>query len=496
MKLSTNIRNKILLIIFSTISILFSYLIITNYYTSYNRSQDDSLTYLYGVARTASVELSGDEHDYIVRNYKEKDAIKTNTESGIYLKLHKTLKRIHDVNEMNSSIYTMIFDSTNKCAYFIISSSDEPFYRHQYLSYSKEFVDNYRVGGKIKSYEDENGKWLSAFAPIKDKNGNTVGVVQADLEFSGFLKDLRIMLIKEISVSLIILFITLFLMYRFLNGILLTQERLTEALKIKNNEINQSIEYSKYIFDAAIVKPQDIEKYVPESFVFFKPKDIISGDFYVFYPFENENGTCTKYVFGVFDCTGHGVSGAILSMLGLSIINNAMPLIQNHPPSRILDILNEKFISQMNQNNENENNHAGMEGALCVVDTINCIVEFAGAKRNLHIYDKAINNFHFLKGSKKAIGQSHHENLNKYVDQKIQLKKGDNLYLFSDGISDQFTMATGGNKKVKLKVFLSYLASIQNSNMNNQQELLSLQFRAWKGNLEQTDDVTVLGVTI
>lgn len=496
MNFSASARNKILVTIFGTISLLFSYLIITNYNTSYNRSQEEALNYLYGIARTASIEIKGEEHDYIVRTYPNKDDIVDNKSSGLYYNIHKSLKKIHDINELNTSLYTMIYDSLTHSAYFIVASSDKPFYKHEYKSFTKDFVSNYNIGGKIKSYEDEHGKWLSAFAPIKNRNGKTVAVIQADIEFSPFLKELRVELIKEICISFVILTITLYLMYRFLNQVLVSQEKLNLALEAKNHEINQSIEYAKYIFDAAIVSPEEISKFVSNSFVFFRPKDVISGDFYVFYPITKTDGVCTKYAFGVFDCTGHGVSGAILSMLGLSIINHVMPLIHNHPPCHILSVLNKQFVKQMNQDNIAENNHAGMEGALCVVDVASKTVVFSGAKRSLYVYKKASGNLTVYKGDKHAIGQYEKDTVKDYNHEIISLSKGDNLYLFSDGISDQYITKNSESKKLKSKNFTNYLTSIQNISMQSQGSMLSQQFDEWKGDNEQTDDVTVMGVTI
>lgn len=496
MKLSTGIRNKILAIIFGTISLLFSYLIIINYNTNYYRSEENALNYLHGIARTASIEISGENHDYIVQTFKNKDEIIDNKSNDIYYILHKTLKKIHAINHLNTSLYTMIYDSLNKSAYFIVSSSDKPFYRHKYEGFTKELIANYNVGGKIKSYEDEHGEWLSAFAPIKNKNGKTVAVIQADLEFSSFQSELRKELIKEICISVLIIGITLYIMYWFLNEVLVTQEKLELALKTKNHEINQSIEYAKYIFDAAIVSPNEIKNHVENSFVFFKPKDIISGDFYVFYPIDFKDGICTKYAFGVFDCTGHGVSGAILSVLGLSIINDKMSLIHSNPPCHILNILNNQFIKQMKQNDSALNNHAAMEGALCVVDVIDKKVVFSGAKRNLYVYEKATANFNVYKGSKHVIGEFDNDIIKKYNHQIIDVSSGDNLYLFSDGIADQFITENNESKKLKLKNFLAYLKNKQNLNMPSQLDALSRQFNIWKGNNEQTDDVTVIGLTI
>ncbi len=481
MNLSKNLRNKILLITFIAIGVLFAFLNFTNYQNGYRRAEESALNQL---------------SSYLSKKYKNKDDISTNNQDSIYLKIHSLLKNTHKINNLNTSIYTMVYDSLNNMAYFVVSSSDKPFYKHNYKGFTKELISNYSIGAKIKSYEDEHGEWLSAFAPIKNKANKTVAVVQTDFEFTNYVNELRKELFKEIFISVIILFISLYFIYNFLNKILITQSKLHDDLKAINHEISESINYAKYFFNSVITKPEEISKHVSNSFIYYKPKDIIGGDFYVFYPLQVQDGVCTKYAIGVFDCTGHGVSGGILAMLGLSIVQNLTPLLRTKTPAVVLGLINNQFMATLNNGNIAEAKHAGMEGCLCVVDKNINTISFSGAKSNLHIINSKTNELTILKANRVNIGDNSSKEKFEFTNHTTIVNEGDNIYLFSDGITDQYVTINGKNQKLKTKPFISYLINIKNLKMDNQLNMLTQQLSDWMNDNNQTDDLTIIGFSI
>jgi serine phosphatase RsbU (regulator of sigma subunit) len=267
----------------------------------------------------------------------------------------------------------------------------------------------------------------------------------------------------------------------------------TRALSEKNKEITDSLLYAKRIQDALIPSEKYVQQFFNESFVLFMPKDIVSGDFYWVSPvttsYEDKENK-PMIVFSVGDCTGHGVPGAIISVIGLKILNQSLKQPQINSPAEALDYLNIEISNTLNTHVANKTIKDGMDIALCALDQNSNTLYYAGAKNPIYIIrnDELIE----LKADRNAIGcndQNEH-----YTNQSIQLQKGDTIYLFTDGYADQFGGEKG--KKLKYKRFKEILLEIQNLSMKEQKEYLAVFFNQWKGTLEQIDDVCVLGVKI
>lgn len=482
--------------VFAPIVLLSGYLLYSSYSKLYNKCQEDVLLYLEGIAKTGSLQISSSEHQKLLTNYQGIDAITKSDQDSLYLGLHTILKNIYAINQLKTPIYTLVLDSSNMNVFFAVSSSEKPFFRHIYKGFHDSLLYNYNKGGKISTYSDENGKWLSAFAPIKNTSGNTIAIVQVDQQFDEFAKDMVSRFYKNLVLSVLVLISGIIVMYKFLNRILISQEKSSLLIQEKSREINQSINYSKRIIESALISPDLMNKFLPESFVFYKPKDIVSGDFYWFYPIEKGKNKYTKFIIGVFDCTGHGIPGAILSMLGIAVINDILKNNKQHLPNLILDKINKQFIQHLNQRNDDTLIQDGMDGGLCLVDTEKLHVYYSGAKRPLYLIDGKTNSLTEIKGDKYPLGGTHYEPNRKYTVHSVKLNKGDKLYMFTDGITDQFTHYEGKEKKVKAKVIRNFLLQNSHVNMKKQHSILSDQFEKWKGNLTQTDDVTVIGLTI
>ncbi|MGE0566439.1 MAG: PP2C family protein-serine/threonine phosphatase [Bacteroidia bacterium] len=482
--------------VFAPIMLLSGYLLYSSYSKLYNKCQEDVLLYLEGIAKTASLQINGNDHQNLLMRYTKMDDIIENKQDSLYLQLHTILKNIYTVNQLKTPIYTLVYDSLHKNVFFSASSSDTPFFRHLYKGFANNFLNNYTKGGTISTYSDENGKWLSAFAPVKNSAGNTIAVVQVDQKFDEFAKDMINRFYKNLALSVVILFAGILVMYKFLNRILISQEKASHIIQEKNREINQSINYSKRIIESALIAPDIISKYLPNSFVFYKPKDIVSGDFYWFYPLEKRNGKYTKFILGVFDCTGHGIPGAILSMLGIAVINDVLKNSRNFLPNLIFEHINKQFIQHLNQRDDFALIQDGMDGSLCVIDIENLQVLYSGAKRPLYLINNETKNLTEIKGDKYPLGGTHYDSNRKYTLHSLKVSKGDMLYMFTDGITDQFSWNGGKEKKIKSKVIKDFLSHHSHLSMKKQNSILSDQFENWKGNLTQTDDVTMIGLTI
>lgn len=264
-------------------------------------------------------------------------------------------------------------------------------------------------------------------------------------------------------------------------------EKQKQLVEEKNLKITDSINYAKRIQHSIFPTRELIKAVLPDSFVFFRPKDIVSGDFYWI---SEKNG---KLLIAVADCTGHGVPGAFMSMIGNTLLNEIVNVKNISEPGQILNHLNKGIINILHQNNSETNTQDdGMDITILAIDKTNNEVEFAGA--NHFAYLIKVNELKTLKGDVFSIGGMFWEEDVKFSSQKIKIEKGDTFYLFTDGFIDQF----GGEKNSKFlsRRFEQLLQNIQQPDMEQQAEKLITAFDDWKGNNKQLDDVCVIGIRI
>ncbi len=257
-----------------------------------------------------------------------------------------------------------------------------------------------------------------------------------------------------------------------------------EEITLKNREITDNLNYAKRIQAAILPDINTIYKSFPQSFVLYLPKDIVSGDFFSFF---NKN----KFAIIIAaDCTGHGVTGAFLSMIGNFLLNQIISEKEKTDPGNILDLLHEEMITALKQRNNESTD--GMDVSICIVDFEKNILRFAGANRPLWLVRN--NELIVYAPNKFPIGglQIFHDQ--KFNNHEINLQKNDTFYIFTDGYADQFGGENG--KKLMTKKLKEILMSIQHLNMINQKKFLEDFFRQWKGENEQVDDVLVIGVRL
>lgn len=257
-----------------------------------------------------------------------------------------------------------------------------------------------------------------------------------------------------------------------------------EVIEIKNKEITDSLVYAKRIQSAILPDINLIYKTLDQSFILYLPKDIVSGDFYAFAQKQN------KVLIAAADCTGHGVAGAFMSMIGSALLNQIINEKNITTPSVILDHLNEGIIHSLKQK-ENETND-GMDISICTFDLNKNELQFAGANRPLWLIRK--NELFFYKPNKYPIGGLQVMHDEQFIQHEIQLQKNDTIYIFTDGYADQFGGERG--KKLMTRKFREVLLSIQKETMQQQGTYLKEYFEHWKGKNEQVDDVLVIGIRI
>ena len=254
-----------------------------------------------------------------------------------------------------------------------------------------------------------------------------------------------------------------------------------EQISEQKKSITDSIQYAKRIQTAIMPPINWLSEVFPESFVIFKPRDIVSGDFYW-------SKRIDKFVLiAVVDCTGHGVPGAMVSMLGAAILNEIVRRQEVTKASHVLDILREEIKRSLNQKGESGEQKDGMDISLCVIDTEKFVLQFSGA--NSPIFLIRNNELMQIKGDNMPIGIFYVEK--PFTNHEIVLQNNDQIYLATDGFVDQF----GGEKERKFltKNFKSHLLKNQHLPFGQQKKKLIEVFNNWKGDVKQIDDVTVVG---
>lgn len=284
--------------------------------------------------------------------------------------------------------------------------------------------------------------------------------------------------ITIVSIGALVILMLLFFVYR------LNQKRkiaLDESER-KTREIVASITYAQRIQQASLPSNELLESSLKDGFIMYNPKDIVSGDFY--WLEENRD----EIYFAVADCTGHGVPGALLSVLCCNFLSRALNELKLTDPSKILDstlvLLDEFFAKSGDHVND------GMDIILCKLNKKNNVFEYAGANRPLYYFQNDV--FFEQKGDRQPIGK--YEFRKPYENHTMNLSKGDVVYLFSDGIVDQFGGPNG--KKYSSKRLREFLQSIYQEDMNDQKILIQKELNTWKGNTDSIDDACMLGVRI
>lgn len=325
----------------------------------------------------------------------------------------------------------------------------------------------------------------------------------------------------SIGLGLVIVF-TIFLFNRFQitqkqKSIIESQkdevEHQKELVEEKNKEITDSILYAKRLQEAILPPQRWMQEHLPNSFVLFMPKDIVSGDFYWMESFARSSEIASDGVFfAAADCTGHGVPGAMVSVVGANGLNRCVNEFTLQEPRLILDQLTDLVIDNFSRSEEEVKD--GMDIALCCL-TSNAdhqkVLQYAGANNPLYLIRKGAaplqstdgtthepvlnqgdKRLYEIKATKQPIGQYHARQ--PFEQHELILQSGDACYVFSDGFADQFGGPKG--KKFKYKPFKRLLMEISNEDSPTQHDRLQEAFEAWRGQLEQVDDVCVIGVRI
>ena len=262
---------------------------------------------------------------------------------------------------------------------------------------------------------------------------------------------------------------------------MLTYDELLEQRK----ELHASIQYASFIQHAMQPEMKDMNKLLHDFFILHMPRDIVSGDFY--YCSSVEHYT----VMAAGDCTGHGVPGALMSIMGISFLNEILSGAGPWKASRILNLLRERIMRALHQTGRDEENKDGIDMALCVFNQENGELQYAGANNPLYHVRKG--KLTEIKADKMPVGVNAIDEAS-FTNHTIRIISDDMIYIFSDGYADQFGGPRG--KKYKYGPLKKLLADVSQLPMDQQHDRLQEEILEWKGDLDQVDDILIFGVRL
>jgi serine phosphatase RsbU (regulator of sigma subunit) len=448
----------------------------------------------------------------------------------IYItKAYETYKEIGNVYGMALALnnlgdfYASTGDPEKALAYYergleqakLIGASDRIIaaYRGISISYKKmgRFQDALEVSEKYQKMNDsiyniESSKQIAEMQTRfeTEKKAKEIDLLTKDkkIQEEELLRQRQISWTMAIA-GILVLFLALLairanLQKRKANKELEVKNRKIEAayniIESQHKDIKDSIHYAERLQNAILPTTAFSQFFGVNAFVLYKPKDIVSGDFYWIELHDGPPGR--KVLFAAVDCTGHGVPGAFMSIVGHNLLRQAVKD-NKTKPSEILDELNSGLSETLNQTLENSTVKDGMDIALCALSEKadgSKILEFAGANNPLWIIRKDSGKVEEIKGDKFPIGVFIGEEMHKFANHTLEVFPGDTLYVFTDGYADQF--GGGKGKKFKYKPLQELLLSISNRAMPAQRTILEENFLTWKGGLEQVDDILIIGIRI
>ncbi|WP_448518492.1 SpoIIE family protein phosphatase [Rhodoflexus sp.] len=265
-------------------------------------------------------------------------------------------------------------------------------------------------------------------------------------------------------------------------------EATIEELDKTNSKVAASINYAQRIQKAILPSFAHLQRFLPNSFAFLKPKDVVSGDFYWYSIHGNQ------IIVAAVDCTGHGVPGALMSIIGHSLLDKIVNVLKIFSPDRILYALNLSLNDMLNQ--DETNNKDGMDLAICKIDLASKTLEYAGARNPLILFQNG--EMRVIKADRMSIGGWHNYNSHQFTKHSFSLQETTTLYMFSDGFADQFGSGDtrGEIKRFGSAKFREMLASFQQQPISEHPKLLENALKEWKMGYPQIDDILVVGIQI
>lgn len=480
---------RMLLLFYLLLIVSSLFLILFSYYRELVMMEEQRIQRLKGIVTTLAVQANAQEHENVIRelmNYRDETIAK----DARYIRLKEPLKKAYEANNLQTPIYTLFYHKASNTFCYGVRSDDKIYIYDEYKKFPKALLHDMDEGGVLTKYASENGTWISAFHPIKDSSGKVVALIEADEEFSGFLATVNKQLVRNVFLELFGILLISSFFFPLLRRIFRRDQLLMIDLARKKEHLQEilddtaaSLRYASTVQKLLLPTSEEMKIHFKDHFVLYLPKDEVSGDFY--WVRKNEHFT----YFAVADCTGHGIPGAILSVLGINILNNIYGQNPYLEPDEMIERLDKELNALIGHSKGDLKVRDGMEIALVQVDSFNHRIKFAGAGMDLVVASNV--GIEKIKGSSASIGATDEKQVKYFEVHEMNIEKGSFYYLFSDGFKDQF----GGeaNKKYTIKRLLKDIASVHKKDATSQKVRFEEILLNWKQDNKQTDDILFIG---
>lgn len=484
---------RVFIAVYLGLVVLSGYFIHDGYYGGLQRAERAELSRLKSITATLSMQLNGDELAALFARHPlwNADTLKLRQDT-VYLKYVDLLHRAFEVNGLKTPVYTLTRDPVAGLLFIGLASNGPQVYGLHYDSHVEEHLSIYGTGGMIPRYEDDYGTWLSALCPIVDSEGNVVAALEADIPFDSFMMYAREDLLRNVLYALLLFLAVGVVLTLFIRRVLQEDSANRMALDAahlriarKKEDLEGSIRYAATIQANMHPTQAQLNGFLSQHSVLDLPHGTVSGDFHWFHRLDDD-----RALIAVSDCTGHGVPGALMSIMGHNFLHGGI-LLGHRNPKALLEHLDRRVCETFHSSG---NSTDGMDIGICLIDRKAGTVTYCGAKRPLTIIGK--DELRTVEGARRSIGQG--ELLGgsiPFEETTLPIGPDDALFLYSDGIQDQF----GGPKCRKLghRTLLQWLTETAAAPLDDStSEMLTQRIRTWQGSEEQTDDMCLVGFRV
>jgi serine phosphatase RsbU (regulator of sigma subunit) len=439
------------------------------------------------VTATLSAQIEGRRVVRLLRTYDSRGMLIKNTQDAWYYVLHESLRKSADAAGLNTPLLVVAYDTLKQELQSVATSAEKPVLREVYNGPGGDRIRDYiRSGATAPVRFSEAGSLVSIDA-VRSMDGGVVAALVATTPLASLHAGSWAALLRETGLALLVLAVIGFFLFRRVGQLVRGEEDQRASLQERHTGVTDSIAYAGKIQTALIPPPECFREQFKDFFVLNRPRDLVSGDFHWYHRISDH-----ECLVAAADCTGHGLPGAMMVAICCSLLNDLAREMQDHQPAEMLAELSRRLVASLHQEGRRTGAGDGMDIALCRVDRSNREISFAGAFRPLYWMHQG--QLKVINGDRQPVGGSQHGNDRRFTQHCIHYLEGDSIYLFSDGLTDQF----GGPERRKFMAsrFNDVLLAHQGMPMAMQAEAIEHAFNAWKGAQPQVDDVCVLGIAV
>ncbi len=475
-----------MLAVHATLFLLCSVVILMVHVSERRSRLAQGLAQLRSITSTLSEQIAPGHITSLLERYDGRGMVIKNTQDAWYYVLHERLRKSALRNGLVQALEIVVHDSLKQELQVIVTSEEKPRFRYPWGGDQATLLARYGQPGHLLTGPEQD-QVLLAFDGISGPDGRLIGMVVARASAADLVMGSTAVLLRNISLALVIFGMAWFFMFRYVGGWLKVDEEARERLKVRHDDMTDSIAYAGKIQRSLVPSALLYDEIFPDSFVIDRPKDVVSGDFHWVYRVDVD--TC--YV-AAADCTGHGLPGAMMATIGCSLLNEIVPQHAGKDPAEILDILHARMVATLNQKGKQRGAGDGMDVALCRVDRRAGEILFAGAFRPLYWLHQG--QLSVINGDRRPVGGGHQEMERRFTTHRLAYLPGDRIYLFSDGYVDQF----GGPERKRFMSARLHALIMEHKHLplKQQARILDQAFLDWKGSGEQLDDVCLLGLAV